>query len=49
MPRAEPSHGIVHYHESGAGGRTWVMLDQPQRTAQLVAGLARRAAARSAA
>lgn len=28
------------------GSRTWVMLDQPQRTAHLVAELARRAAAR---
>jgi pimeloyl-ACP methyl ester carboxylesterase len=27
------------------GSRTWVMLDQPERTAQLVADLARRAAA----
>jgi pimeloyl-ACP methyl ester carboxylesterase len=29
--------------------RTWVMLDQPERTADLIAGLARRAAARQAA
>jgi pimeloyl-ACP methyl ester carboxylesterase len=32
-----------------AGSRTWVMLDQPERTAHLVAGLARRAAAHQAA
>jgi pimeloyl-ACP methyl ester carboxylesterase len=32
-----------------ADSRTWVMLDQPQRTAQLIAGLARRAAAQHAA
>src|SRR5215469_11307990 len=32
-----------------AGSRTWVMLDQPERTAALIAGLARRAAARQAA
>ena len=32
-----------------SGSRTWVMRDQPERTAHLVAGLARRAAARSAA
>jgi len=31
------------------GSRTWVMLDQPQRTAHLVAELARRAAAQQAA
>ena len=31
------------------GSRTWVMRDQPARTAQLIAGLARRAAARQAA
>ena len=30
------------------GSRTWVMRDQPERTAQLVAGLARRATARQA-
>ena len=29
--------------------RTWVMLDQPERTAELIAGLARRATARPAA
>jgi pimeloyl-ACP methyl ester carboxylesterase len=28
------------------GSRTWVMLDQPERTASLIAELARRAAAR---
>lgn len=32
-----------------AGSRTWIMRDQPQRTAQLIAGLARRVAARQAA
>ena len=32
-----------------ADSRTWVMLDQPERTAELIAGLARRAAARQAA
>src|SRR5215831_3569815 len=32
-----------------AGSRTWVMLDQPERTAELIAGLARRATARQAA
>jgi pimeloyl-ACP methyl ester carboxylesterase len=32
-----------------AGSRTWVMRDQPERTAELVAGVARRAAARPAA
>jgi pimeloyl-ACP methyl ester carboxylesterase len=32
-----------------AGSRTWVMLDQPERTAELTAGLARRATARQAA
>jgi len=32
-----------------AGSRTWVMRDQPARTAHLIAGLARRAAARQAA
>jgi pimeloyl-ACP methyl ester carboxylesterase len=32
-----------------AGSRTWVMRDQPQRTAHLIAGLARRAAASHAA
>jgi hypothetical protein len=42
MPRAELSHGIVHYRESGS--RTLVMRDQPERAA----GLARRAAARPA-
>jgi pimeloyl-ACP methyl ester carboxylesterase len=31
------------------GSRTWVMLDQPERTAALITGLARRAAARQAA
>jgi pimeloyl-ACP methyl ester carboxylesterase len=31
------------------GSRTWVMLDQPERTAHLIAGLARRAAARQTA
>jgi pimeloyl-ACP methyl ester carboxylesterase len=31
------------------GSRTWVMLDQPQRTAQLIAELARRAAAQQTA
>jgi pimeloyl-ACP methyl ester carboxylesterase len=31
------------------GSRTWVMRDQPERTTELVAGLARRAAARPAA
>jgi pimeloyl-ACP methyl ester carboxylesterase len=31
------------------GSRTWVMLDQPERTAHLVAGLARRATTRPAA
>ena len=32
-----------------ADSRTWVMRDQPERTAHLIAGLARRAAARQAA
>src|SRR5690349_17942073 len=32
-----------------ADSRTWVMLDQPERTAHLIAGLARRAAAQQAA
>jgi len=32
-----------------ADSRTWVMLDQPERTAELIAGLARRATARRAA
>jgi pimeloyl-ACP methyl ester carboxylesterase len=32
-----------------ADSRTWVMLDQPERTAELIAGLARRATARQAA
>jgi pimeloyl-ACP methyl ester carboxylesterase len=32
-----------------AGSRTWVMLDQPERTAELTAGLARRATAQQAA
>jgi pimeloyl-ACP methyl ester carboxylesterase len=32
-----------------ADSRTWVMLDQPERTAELTAGLARRATARQAA
>jgi pimeloyl-ACP methyl ester carboxylesterase len=32
-----------------ADSRTWVMLDQPERTAELIAELARRAAARQAA
>jgi hypothetical protein len=32
-----------------AGSRTWIMLDQPGRTAHLIAGLARRAAAPRAA
>jgi len=32
-----------------AGSRTWVMLDQPERTAALIARLARRATARQAA
>jgi pimeloyl-ACP methyl ester carboxylesterase len=32
-----------------ADSRTWVMLDQPERTAELIAGLARRSAARQAA
>jgi pimeloyl-ACP methyl ester carboxylesterase len=31
------------------GSRTWVMLDQPERTAQLIAELARRAAAQQTA
>jgi pimeloyl-ACP methyl ester carboxylesterase len=30
------------------GSRTWVMLDQPERTAHLIAELARRAAAQQA-
>jgi pimeloyl-ACP methyl ester carboxylesterase len=32
-----------------ADSRTWVMLDQPERTAELIAGLARRVTARQAA
>ena len=32
-----------------ADSRTWVMLDQPERTAELIAGLARRVTARHAA
>jgi len=32
-----------------ADSRTWVMLDQPERTTELIAGLARRATARQAA
>ena len=32
-----------------ADSRTWVMLDQPERTAELIAGIARRATARQAA
>jgi pimeloyl-ACP methyl ester carboxylesterase len=32
-----------------ADSRTWVMLDQPERTAELIAGLVRRATARQAA
>ena len=31
------------------GSRTWIMLDQPERTAHLIAELARRAAAQPAA
>jgi hypothetical protein len=41
MPRTELSHGT--------GSRTWVMRDQPERTAHLIAALARRAATRHAA